>query len=470
MVTTTFLEQATAEIIRSKASERRMDRMWGIGKCDTKYTLREPIRPVRNSYPRSASEEPANRRQSQIMNIMNPIFPLRSTALAAAWVLASACRATAQIPATELTLAPAEALSARGISADRVRSALLDVLTKARRDSAFPGAVAIVGTRDGVVANVGVGTLDWAGGSPPVTDATMYDLASLTKVIALTSALMQLNAEGKVDIDAPVQRYLPAFTGANKEKVRVRDLLTHSSGLPSWRPFYKETETRDAAIRLALATPLEAAPGTRMVYSDIGAIVLGQVVEKVSGEAFEQYTMRRLWQPLGMRHTMFLPPKSMHEHIAPTEVDPWRGRHLRGEVHDENAARLGGVSSHAGLFASGADLSRFARMMLRGGELDGVRVLDSAVIRRFTTVQDRAISMRGLGWETATGNNSGGRRLSPSAFGHTGFTGTSIWIDPGKGVFVILLTNRVNPTRENRRIGDVRPTLANAVIAAIEGQ
>jgi CubicO group peptidase (beta-lactamase class C family) len=207
-----------------------------------------------------------------------------------------------------------------------------------------------------------------------------------------------------------------------------------------------------------------------MVYSDIGAIVLGQVVEKVSGEAFDRYTARRLFEPLGMRHTMFLPPKEMLGHIAPTEVDPWRGRHLRGEVHDENAARLGGVSSHAGLFASAADLSRFARMMLRGGELDGVRVLDSATIRQFTTPQNRALSMRGLGWETATGSNSGGQRLSSLAFGHTGFTGTSLWIDPGKDLFVILLTNRVNPTRENRRIGDVRPALANAVVGAIEAE
>lgn len=382
----------------------------------------------------------------------------------------AACRATAQVPATEITLAPPAALAARGIVPERVRDAALGVLTRAKRDSAFPGGVAIIGTREGVIANVAVGALDWAAGSVATSDATMYDLASLTKVVALTSAIMQLVARGAVDLDAPVQRYVPGFLGDGKERVRVRDLLTHSSGLPAWRPLYKESETRAEAIRLVLSTPLEAPPRTRMVYSDLGAIVLGQLVERVSGERFDRYVARHLWEPLGMRHTMFLPPAVMRAHIAPTEVDPWRGRHLLGEVHDENAARLDGVSSHAGLFASGSDLSRFARMLLRGGELDGVRVLDSATIARFTEVQDRTISMRALGWETATGSNSGGQRLSRSAFGHTGFTGTSLWIDPGKGVFIILLTNRVNPTRENRRIGDVRPALANAVIGALEGQ
>lgn len=363
-------------------------------------------------------------------------------------------------------MAPQAEIVARGLDAGRVRAALDGVLAKAYRDSAFPGAIAVVGTRHGVVASATVGRLDWAASASPVDAGTMWDLASLTKVVGLTSALMQLVADGRVDLDAPVQRYVPAFVGDGKDRVRVADLLTHSSGLPAWRPLYKESETREAAIRLALTTPLEAPTGTRMVYSDLGAIVLGQVVERVSGRPFDQYLQGELFGPLGMRHTMFRPPQGMHGHIAPTEVDPWRQRHLRGEVHDENAARLDGVSSHAGLFASAADLSRFARMLLGYGTFEGRKVLDSATIARFTRPWNRSISPRGLGWETATGSNSGGHKLSARAFGHTGFTGTSIWVDPEKDLFVILLTNRVNPTRENRKIGEVRIALADAVVDA----
>jgi CubicO group peptidase (beta-lactamase class C family) len=168
-----------------------------------------------------------------------------------------------------------------------------------------------------------------------------------------------------------------------------------------------------------------------------------------------------------MRETMYRPASGLRARIAPTEYDPWRQRHVRGEVHDENAYRLGGISAHAGLFSTAIDLSRIARMYLGAGRLDGVQVLDSATIERFTRAPNRELSHRALGWETANGANSGGRRMSPRAFGHTGFTGTSIWIDPGRDVFVILLSNRVNPTRENRRIASVRTALADAVMALV---
>jgi CubicO group peptidase (beta-lactamase class C family) len=168
-----------------------------------------------------------------------------------------------------------------------------------------------------------------------------------------------------------------------------------------------------------------------------------------------------------MRETMFRPGTALRPRIAPTEIDPWRQRHLRGEVHDENAFALGGVSSHAGLFSTADDLTRFARMYLNGGTLDGTRVLDAATIAQFTKVQDLALSNRALGWETATGTNSGGHLMSASAFGHTGFTGTSLWIDPEKDVFVLLLSNRVNPTREHRGITDVRITLADAALGLL---
>lgn len=360
------------------------------------------------------------------------------------------------LPALLLALAPQSRL------ADTVGT----ILDAAVRDSAFPGAVAVIGNRDGVLVERAAGRLDWAP-SPPPDPGTLWDLASLTKVIALTTAVMQLTERGLLDLDAPVGRYLPEFAGPGKEGVSARHLLTHSSGLPAWRPLYQEAPTADSAMALIFATPLDTVPGARMVYSDLGAILLGQIVERVSGEPFDRYVETRLLQPLGMRETMFRPPPALHPRVAPTEVDPWRGRHLRGEVHDENAHRLGGVSSHAGLFSTARDLTRFARMMLNGGTLDGVRIVSAETIAAFTRVQNAALSHRALGWETANGTNSGGRRLSAKAFGHTGFTGTSIWIDPEHNVFILLLSNRVNPTRERRGIFGVRVALADAVLAVL---
>ena len=348
--------------------------------------------------------------------------------------------------------------------ADSVRR----LLAKGVADSAFPGAYAIVGTRDRILVARGAGHIDWR--RSPVPDGrTLWDLASLTKVIGMTTAMMQLVEKGKVDLDAPVQRYLPEFAGPGKEGVTIRHLLTHSSGLPSWRPLYKESEDPASARALVLATPLDTAPGVRMVYSDLGAILLGLVVERAGGMPLDAYLRSNVFAPLGMMSTMFRPPEALRARIAPTEIDPWRGRHLRGEVHDENGFRLGGVSGHAGLFSTGQDLARFARMLLNGGRLGKARILRPETIARFTARQDSALSHRALGWETPTGRNSGGRLMSPSAFGHTGFTGTSLWVDPERDLFVILLTNRVNPTRENARIGAVRTALADAAVGVLAG-
>jgi CubicO group peptidase (beta-lactamase class C family) len=295
-------------------------------------------------------------------------------------------------------------------------------------------------------------------------------MASLTKVVALTSVMMQLVEAKRVDLGAPVQRYLPSWTGPNKEKVTVRHLLTHSSGLPAWRPVYKEAMDTASAMRLVYDTPLDTLPGVRMVYSDLGAILLGEVVRAVTGERLDAYAAKHVFGPLRMRDTRYLPAASDSTRIAPTEVDPWRQRHLRGEVHDENAYALGGVSAHAGLFSSGSDVARLARAYLGGGILDGARLFSAATIRQFTTVQDSAFSNRALGWETPTGNNSAGHLMRRPAFGHTGFTGTSIWIDPANDLFVVLLTNRVNPTRANTKITRVRQQLADAVEGVMGAQ
>jgi CubicO group peptidase (beta-lactamase class C family) len=393
-------------------------------------------------------------------------------ALALGLVVAAACAARAAHsadagpaggPVSDAAVAPA---SLRAAVADSMRR----VLDAALADSAFPGAFAVVGNRHGVIAEYAVGHLDWPGATPgagtPPDERTLWDLASLTKVVATTSAIAQLVGEKRVALDAPVQRYLPNWTGPGKERVMVRHLLTHSGGLPAWRPLYKEAGTPAAALRLVYATELDTVPGARYLYSDLGAILLAQVVERVSGEPIDRYLERHLFAPLAMRDTRYRPAPADLARVAPTEYDPWRQRKLRGEVHDENAFALGRVAGHAGLFSTAHDLARFARMYLNGGTLDGARVLDAAVIRKFTARQDSALSHRALGWETPNGQNSAGRLMSATAFGHTGFTGTSLWVDPGRDLFVLLLTNRVNPTRQNTRIGAVRTTLADAVVAA----
>ena len=341
-----------------------------------------------------------------------------------------------------------------------LEDSLRRVLETAVRDSIFPGGIALIGNRAGVLTQVAVGRLDWAADAAAVSAETIWDMASLTKVVGLTSAMMQLVEQGRVDLDAPVQRYLPEWQGAGKDAVTVRHLLTHSGGLAPFIQLWKRTSSAAEARRIVLAAPLDTAAGARMVYSDLGAMLLGWVVERVSGEPLDRYLAAHVFGAAGMRDTRFLPPAALRDRIAPTERDPWRGRHLRGEVHDENAHLLGGVSGHAGLFSTGADLVRFARLYLNGGELEGVRVFQTETIRRFTTVQRAGFSNRALGWEVPTGGNSAGRLMRAPAFGHTGFTGTSLWIDPANDRFVILLTNRVNPTRERTGIARVRTTVA----------
>lgn len=366
------------------------------------------------------------------------------------------------------SITPIDRSVTRRINVRKLQDTLQVILRAGVRDSAFPGAIAVVGTRDGVLAQATAGHLDWSS-SPAPTATTLWDLASLTKVVALTSAMLQLVAAGKIDLDAPVQRYLPKFKGPGKDRVTIRHLLTHSSGLPAWRPLYKEATSPAEAMALVYETPLDTVPGVRMVYSDLGAILLGEVVRVVSGQTLDRYTATHVFQPLGMRDTQFRPPPSLLNRIAPTEIDPWRQRQLRGEVHDENAFALGGVSAHAGLFSSAADLVRLARVYLSSGSLDGVRVFSPAAIREFTSSQNPSLSHRALGWETPTGTNSAGHDMSAHAFGHTGFTGTSLWIDPDNNVFVLLLSNRVNPTREHRQIGAVRIQVADAAVTLVGG-
>ena len=358
------------------------------------------------------------------------------------------------------------------------RFALVVAYLRSQVDSAFPGAVIAVGRHDSLLLLTAVGHYG-IDDSRPVTSETVYDLASLTKVIGLTTACMILVGEGKLDLDAPVQRYVPGFRGAGKERVTIRHLLTHSSGLPAWRPLYTETTTRTTALVLVDTTALLRQPGDTFVYSDLGAMVLTQVVEGLTGQRLDAYLDARVFQQLEMTSTRFLPPSDWRDRIAPTERSQ-DGTIIRGTVHDENAWKLGGVSGHAGLFSSAGDLSKFAMWLLtqlrKGDNLYSTCAdspvctpdVRSSVVREFIRRQGvPAGSSRALGWDTPSENSSGGTKLGPRAFGHTGFTGTSIWVDPDKDFYIILLTNRVNPTRENGRIARVRPRVADLVVDAL---
>jgi CubicO group peptidase (beta-lactamase class C family) len=337
----------------------------------------------------------------------------------------------------------------------------------------------------------GYGTLDRRRGYPAVTDSTIYDLASLTKVIGTTTAVMMLVDDGALSLDDPIYRYLPEWGDATvKQKITVRNLLLHNAGLPAYAPLWRELRGRDQYRHRIASMSLEYEPGTRTVYSDFGPILLGVIVEQLSGRTLDVFLADRLFGPLGMRDTGFRPlrwpywslslqleddgiesallPDPLVERIAPTENDTlFRREHIRGEVHDENAYALGGVAGHAGLFSSARDLATFAQLMLDGGYHGQSRIIDPATIELFTKRQQPSGS-RALGWDTPDGADSpAGAYFSARSFGHTGFTGTSIWIDPEKDLFIILLTNRVNPTRDSQRHVALRRAVAEAVQLSI---
>jgi CubicO group peptidase (beta-lactamase class C family) len=348
-------------------------------------------------------------------------------------------------------------------------AALDAVIDRALADKAFPGGVVAVGREGALVHLRPFGHLTYDAGAAAVKTDTVYDLASLTKVIVTTTMAMAMVDEGRLDLARPVSAFIPGFRGGSKDKVTVEQLLTHSSGIDWWAPLYKEISGQDAYVKRIAAMDLKNEPGQKAVYSDLGLILLGEILERVAGESLETFGRTRIFEPLGMKDTLFRPGKPLLPRIAPTEVVAERGGLVHGLVHDENAMALGGVSAHAGLFGTAPDLARFAQMMLNGGVYEHQRIVSRATVERFTGEIRVPGSSRAYGWEKPTGDNSAGARLSPAAFGHTGFTGTSIWIDPGQKLFVILLTNRVHPTRENNQIRQVRKDVHDAVVWALAG-
>jgi beta-glucosidase-like glycosyl hydrolase/CubicO group peptidase (beta-lactamase class C family) len=368
------------------------------------------------------------------------------------------------MPRRSLTLREAEA----GPRPARPYGRADAVVEKGVAERAFPGAVLAV-VREGALAHLAAfGRLSYEADAAAVQPATIYDLASLTKVVVTTTMAMILVDEGKLDLAQPVRAFVPAFHGGAKDQVSVEQLLSHSSGLDWWSALHRETRGKQAFLDRICAAELAYEPGSKSVYSDLGVLLLGEVLERVAGESLETFSRARVLEPLGMRETMYRPGPALLPRIAPTERDPWRGRVMHGEVHDENAWALGGVAPHAGLFGTAPDLARFAQMLLQGGAFDGHRIVSRATLERFTRRAGIPGSSRALGWDTPSGeSSSAGHRLSERAFGHTGFTGTSLWIDPDKKLAIILLTNRVHPTRDNDAIRRIRPEVADAVAEAV---
>jgi len=375
--------------------------------------------------------------------------------------------------ATLTPLAQAPRPATTGV--DQARLAMIDeAVNTAIADKKLPGAVVLVGRGDAVVYRKAYGNRALAPATEAMTLDTIFDLASLTKVVATTTAVMTLVEDGKIRLTDTVAQYIPSFGKYGKDRVTVRHLMTHMSGLRPDVDLADPWVGYDAAINLAGEEVLSATPGRQFVYSDIGYFLLAEIVARVSGQPFDQFVAARVFKPLGMNDTMFNPPATLRTRIAPTEVCPLYSspcagpdaQMLRGVVHDPTARRMGGVAGHAGLFSTADDISRFARMLLHGGELSGVRVMSPLAVARMTspsTPEDQ-INVRGLGWDMDSSYSANRGELLPmGSYGHTGFTGTSIWIDPATEVYVVFLSNRVHPDGK----GDVTPLRARvATIAA----
>ena len=308
----------------------------------------------------------------------------------------------------------------------------------------MPGCVVVIGSRNEIYFEKAYGQRQLQPEPVPMTLATVFDLASLTKPIATGTSIMQLAEHGKIDLTASVSTYLPEFTGSGKEKITVTQLLTHQGGLIPDNALADYQRGRKIAYQKINELTLRAEPGTEFIYSDVSFIVLGELVERITGQRLDEYAQEQIFKPLQMADSGYLPGAQLRERAAPTQEreDRW----MRGEVHDPRAYEMDGVAGHAGLFSTAADLTRFARMILNRGKLDGVQVLDSKTVEQITAPVTVSGGVRSLGWDKQTGYSSNkGDLLSDQAIGHGGFTGTGLWIDPELDLFIIFLSNRVHP-------------------------
>ena len=350
---------------------------------------------------------------------------------------------------------------------DAVFAPAFELIQQAIADRVFPAASVAITHQGNLVGLKAFGRFTYEPDSPAATTATIFDLASVTKVVATTSMAMMLYERGLLDLDLPVVAVIAEFAGEDprRDAVTLRMLLAHSSGLPAYEKLFMRAKTRDQLLSAALATPLTANPGAKAEYSDIGFIILGAALERIVEESLDRYCQHEIFGPLAMTHSAFNPPSAWQASIAPTANDQsFRHRIIQGEVQDENASVLGGVAGHAGVFASAEDLATFAHAMLSGGR----PILRPETLAVFTRRESSPPgTSRALGWDTPLSPSQSGKYFSSNSFGHLGYTGTSLWIDPDRQVAITLLTNRTWPDCSNQAIKQLRPKFHDAVIESL---
>lgn len=360
--------------------------------------------------------------------------------------------------------APASVIRrANGFSGQRP----LAVLAEGVERRAFPGAAFAVHHNQETILQGAVGRFTYDEGSEDVTLSTVYDLASLTKVVATTAVAMLLHQQGKLELDRPVIALLPEFRAADarREQVTVGMLLAHSSGLPAYVKLFQRTQVRETLLELCFKVPLEVNPGTRAEYSDIGFIILGELLQRVADESLDTFCSRKIFGPLNMKSTRFCPAAQLRDSIPPTCNDQdFRHRVIQGEVHDENASVMGGVAGHAGVFGDTADLMKFSACMLDlGPQLFAPETIELFISRQ----PSPAGTSRALGWDTPSAPSQSGKHFSRHSFGHLGYTGTSLWIDRERGIAIALLTNRTWPDNQSKLIKQIRPQFHDAVMEEV---
>jgi CubicO group peptidase (beta-lactamase class C family) len=353
---------------------------------------------------------------------------------------------------------------------DRIFDRAFAVLRRAIEERVFPGASVAVTYRGQLVVLKGIGRFTYEAESPEVTTTSIYDLASVSKAVATTTMAMLLYERGLLDLEAPAVGIVPEFGGddARRREITLRMLLTHSSGLPAYEKLFLKARSREMLLTAAFQTPLEADPGSRSEYSDISFIVLGVALERLADDALDHFCQQKIFGPLGMAHTAFNPPAAWRKSVPPTVDDQiFRRRVIQGEVHDENASVLGGISGHAGLFATAGDVATFAHCMLQGG----APILRKETLEVFTRREATPPgTSRALGWDTPSAPSQSGKYFSTQSFGHLGYTGTSLWIDPARKLSITLLTNRTWPDRLTQAIKQVRPEFHDAIVEEVDSE
>jgi CubicO group peptidase (beta-lactamase class C family) len=352
---------------------------------------------------------------------------------------------------------------------EAVFATAFELIRQAIKDRSFPAASVAITHRGNLVGLKAFGYLTYEPDSPEATPATIFDLASLTKVVATTTMAMILYERGLLDLDLPVVAVAAEFAGEDprRDAVTLRMLLAHSSGLPAYEKLFLRAQTRGELLPAAFSTPLTADPGAKTEYSDIGFIILGIALERIAEESLDRFCQHEVFGPLAMMHSAFNPPAAWRASIPPTANDQsFRHRIIQGEVQDENASVMGGVAGHAGVFASAEDLAIFAHAMFSGGR----PILRPETLSLFTRRESSPSgTSRALGWDTPSSPSQSGKYFSSNSFGHLGYTGTSLWIDPERQLSIILLTNRTWPDCSNQAIKQLRPKFHDAVIESLGG-